>query len=65
MAELIRQVGLSGQTFYRWKKRSTGLEVDQVRQPKQLKEENGRPKGLVANLTLDKVIRQDKFSEKL
>ena len=30
--ELIRQVGISEQTFYRWKKRYTGLEVDQVRQ---------------------------------
>ena len=34
--ELIRQVGISEQTFYRWKKRYTGLEVDQVRQLKQL-----------------------------
>ncbi len=34
VAELIRQVGISEQTFYRWKKRYAGLEVDQVRQLK-------------------------------
>src|SRR6516225_10076280 len=48
--ELIRQVGISEQTFYRWKKRYTGLEVDQVRQLKQLQEENVRLKRVVADL---------------
>ena len=57
--ELIRQVGISEQTFYRWKKRYTGLEVDQVRQLKQLQEENVRLKRVVADLTLDKVMLQD------
>ncbi len=65
VAELIRQVGISEQTFYRWKKRYTGLEVDQVRQLKQLQEENGRLKRLVADLTLDKVMLQDVLSKKL
>ena len=58
--ELIRQVGISEQTFYRWKKRYTGLEVDQVRQLKQLQEENVRLKRVVADLTLDKVIRHQR-----
>jgi len=57
--ELIRQVGISEQTFYRWKKRYTGLEVDPVRQLKQLQEENVRLKRVVADLTLDKVMLQD------
>ena len=57
--ELIRQVGISEQTFYRWKKRYTGLEVDQVRQLKQRQEENVRLKRVVADLTLDKVMLQD------
>ena len=39
VAELIRKVGISEQTFYRWKKQYVGLEVDQVRQMKQLQEE--------------------------
>jgi putative transposase len=42
LAELIRRVGISEQTFYRWKKQYVGLEVDQVRQLKQLQEENTR-----------------------
>ena len=42
VAELIRQVGISEQTFYRWKKQYVGLEADQVRQMKQLQEENAR-----------------------
>ena len=63
--ELIRQVGISEQTFYRWKKRYTGLEVDQVRQLKQLQEENVRLKRVVADLTLDKVMLQDLLSKKV
>lgn len=65
VAELIRQVGISEQTFYRWKKRYAGLEVDQVRQLKQLQEENVRLKRVVADLTLDKVMLQDVLSKKL
>jgi putative transposase len=65
VAELIRQVGISEQTFYCWKKRYTGLEVDQVRQLKQLQEENVRLKRVAADLTLDKVMRQDVLSKKL
>ena len=71
VAELIRQVGISEQTFYRWKKRYAGLEVDQIRQLKQLQEENARLKrlapptaGLVADLTLDKAMLQDVLGKK-
>jgi putative transposase len=42
VAELIRKVGISEQTLYRWKQQYTGLEVEQVRQLKQLQEENAR-----------------------
>jgi putative transposase len=59
VAELIRRVGISEQTFYRWKKQFTGLEIDQVRQLKQLQDENGRLKKLVAELTLDRAMLQD------
>jgi putative transposase len=59
VAELIRRVGISEQTFYRWKKQFTGLEIDQVRQLKQLQDENGRLKRLVAELTLDRAMLQD------
>ena len=59
IGELIRKVGISEQTFYRWKKRYARLEVDQVRQLKQLQEENQRLKRLVADLTIDKTMLQD------
>jgi len=64
LAELIRRVGISEQTFYRWKKQYVGLEVDQVRQLKQLQEENSRLKQVVADLTLDKAMLQDVLSKK-
>jgi putative transposase len=65
LAEVIRRVGISEQTFYRWKKQYVGLEVDQIRQLKQLQEENSRLKRLVADLTLDKVMLQDVLSKKV
>jgi putative transposase len=64
VAELIRRVGVSEQTFYRWKKKYSGLEVDQVRELKQVREENVRLKRIVADLTLDKAMLQDVLSKK-
>jgi putative transposase len=64
VAELIRKVGVSEQTFYRWKKQYVGLESDQVREMKQLQEENGRLKRLVAELSLDKTMLQDVLRKK-
>jgi putative transposase len=65
LVALIRRVGISEQTFYRWKKQYVGLEVDQVRELKQLQEENSRLKRLVADLTLDKAMLQDVLSKKV
>ncbi len=59
VAEVIRKVGISEQTYYHWKAKYVGLEVDQVRQMAQLQEENLRLKKLVAELTLDKAMLQD------
>jgi len=64
VADLIRRVGISEQTFYRWKKTYAGLESDQVREFKQLSDENGRLKKLVAELSLDKAVLQDVLSKK-
>ena len=64
VAELIRQVGISEQTFYRWKKQYAGLQSDPVRELKQLQDENARLKKLVAELSLDKAILQDINSKK-
>jgi putative transposase len=65
VAELIRQVGITEQTLYRGKKQYKGLETDQVRQFRQLQEENARLKRLVAELSLDKTMLQDVLSKKL
>ena len=65
VADLIRQAGVSEQTFYRWKKQYVGLEVDQVRQLRQVQEENVRLKRLVAGLILDKTMLQDVLATKL
>ncbi len=59
VADRIRQVGISEQTFYRWKKQYVGMQSDQVRELKQLQDENARLKKLVAELSLDKAILQD------
>jgi putative transposase len=64
VVELLRKVGISEQTFYRWKKQYVGLEVDHVRQMKQLQEENTRLKQLVAELSLDKTMLQDVLRKK-
>ena len=64
VADLIRKVGITEQTFYRWKKQYRGMESDQVRELKQLQEENTRLKRVVADLTLDKVMLQDVLAKK-
>jgi putative transposase len=64
VAELIRKVGISEQTFYRWKKQYVGLESDQVREMSQLQDENSRLKQLVEELSLDKTMLQDVLRKK-
>ena len=64
VADVIRQTGISEQTFFRWKKQYAGMQSDQVRELKQLQDENARLKRVVADLTLDKAILQDVVSKK-
>ena len=64
VSDATRQLGISEQTFYRWKKLYGGLQSDQVRELKQLQEENGRLKRVVAELTLDKALLQDVLQKK-
>jgi putative transposase len=59
VADIIRKMGIAEQTFYRWKRQYAGLQSDQVREFKQLQDENARLKKLVAELSLDKAILQD------
>ncbi len=64
VADLIRHLGIAEQTFYRWTQRYAGLESDQVRECKQLQDENAKLKRLVADLSLDNVMLQDVLSKK-
>lgn len=63
--ELCRKMGISEQTFYRWKKKFAGMGVAEVRRLKQLEEENRKLKQLVADLSLDRQILQDALKGKL
>lgn len=64
VAEVTRKAAISEQTFYRWKAKYAGFEVDQVGQMAELQEENMRLKQLVANLALGKTMLQDVLSKK-
>ena len=64
VGELCRQIGISDQTFYRWKKEYGGMLPSEARELKQLREENARLKRVVADLTLDKVMLQDVVQKK-
>ena len=59
VADIIRKMGVSEATFYRWKKKFSGMGVAELRRLKQLEEENRRLKQLVADLSLDKKMLQD------
>jgi putative transposase len=65
VSEIIRKLGVSEQTFYRWKRKYAGMGPAELRKMKQLEEENRRLKHLVADLSLDKQILQDVLSKKL
>ena len=65
VAEVIRRMGVSEQTFYRWKKLYGGLGTGELRRLKQLEEENRKLKQLVADLSLDKHILQDVLAKKV
>jgi len=57
--QVCKRLGVSEATYHRWKKQYAGLQSDQVRELKQLQDENARLKKLVAELSLDKAILQD------
>ena len=59
VGDVCRQVGISEQTFYRWKKEYAGMLPSEARELKQLRDENLKLTRLVADLSLDKVMLQD------
>lgn len=62
---VIRKMGISEQTFYRWKRRYGGLMPSEVRKLRQLEEEKTRLRRLVADLSLDKEMLQEVIRKKL
>ena len=65
VANAVKQIGVTEQTYYRWRNEYGGLSIDQARRLKQLEQENTKLKRLVADLALDKQILQDVVSGKL
>lgn len=65
VAEVCRKLGITEQTFYRWKRKYSGMGIAELRRLKQLEEENKRLKALVADLTLDKHMLQEVIAKKL
>ena len=65
VVEICRKLGVSEQTFYRWKKKYSGVGVSELRELRQLREENRKLKLLVADLFLDKHILQEVLSKKV
>ena len=62
--EICRKLGIAEGTFYRWKKQFGSLGVSELRELRQLREENRKLKGLVADLSLDKTILQEAIRKK-
>jgi putative transposase len=62
--EICRKLGVSSATFFRWKKIYGSLGVPEVRELRQLREENKKLKQLVADLSLDKTILQEAMRKK-
>ena len=60
-----RELGISEQTYYRWRQEFGGMKVDQARRFKELEKENARLKRAVANLTVDKLILEESDQGKL
>jgi len=59
IAEACRQIAVSEQTYYKWRKEYGGLQIDQAKRFKQIEQENGRLKKLVADLSMDNAILKE------
>ena len=65
IGEVCRQLGVTEQTYFRWKKQYAGLGLTELRRLKQLEEENATLKRLVADLSLDKHMLQEVIAKKV
>jgi putative transposase len=57
--QVCRQLGIHSQTSYRWRKEYGGMKIEQAKRLKELEQENGRLKRLVADLSLDNQILKE------
>ena len=64
VSEAVRAIGVTDQTYYRWRAEFGGLKLDQVRRLRELERENARLRKAVSDLTLDKVILKEAASGK-
>ena len=58
-SQVCKKLGITNQTYYRWRKEYGGLRVDQAKRLKELERENARLKKVVADLSLDKAILKE------
>jgi len=65
IGQVCRKAGISEATFYNWRKKYGGLIPSEMRRLKQLEEENGKLRKLVADLSLDRAMLQDVLAKKL
>lgn len=65
IAEVCRELGVTEQTYHRWKRQYAGMGVTELQELRKLREENNSLRKLVADLSLDKHILQEVVSKKL
>lgn len=65
VTEICRKLGISEQTFYTWKRKYVGMGLSELRELRQLRDENGKLKKLVADLSLDRHMLQEIVRKKL
>jgi putative transposase len=65
VAEVCRRIGISQATYFLWKKKYAGLGLNEVRELRQLRDENAKLKRLVADLSLDRHILQEIVKKRL
>jgi len=64
VADICRKMGVTEATYYRWKKQFSGLDVSELRELRQVRDENKKLKQLVAELTLVKAVLREALGKK-
>ena len=64
VADICRKMGVTEATYYRWKKQFNGLDVSELRELRQVRDENKKLKQLVAELTLDQAVLREALGNK-